>query len=108
MDLLEKLPLSVKAALRWTLFWRWLGWLCVGFGLLLAGAYLGLRWYIWPQLDDLGPRAMALLSEHLPRPLQVQAMRGDIVAGRPVLRMEGLRMRDEQGQDLLEIGVLEA
>ncbi len=108
MDSLEKLPGNSQDVIPGRLIWRWLAWLSLAFCLLLAGAYLGLRWYIWPQLDELGPRVMAYISEQLPRPLAVGAMRGDIVAGRPVLRMEGLRMADAQGESLLEIGVLEA
>ncbi|NCV90996.1 MAG: hypothetical protein EBW19_12640, partial [Betaproteobacteria bacterium] len=74
----------------------------------MALAYLGLRWYVWPQLHELGPRLVALINKELPRPLQMQSMRGAIVAGRPVVRMEGLGLRDAQGQSALEIGVLEA
>ncbi|NDH43925.1 MAG: hypothetical protein EBX62_08890, partial [Betaproteobacteria bacterium] len=87
---------------------RWLLGLALALGLLMALAYLGLRWYVWPQLHELGPRLVALINKELPRPLQLQSMRGAIVAGRPVVRMEGLGLRDAQGQSALEIGVLEA
>lgn len=108
MDSFKKLRDSLIKTLSWALVWRCLAWLSLVLGLLVAAAYLGLRWYVWPQLNELGPRVIALMSEHLPRPIELRQMRGDMVAGRPVLRIEGLSMRDDQGQSLLEIGVVEA
>lgn len=108
MDSFKKLRDSFIKTLSWALVGRCLAWMSLVLGLLVAAAYLGLRWYVWPQLNELGPRVMALMSEQLPRPIELRQMRGDMVAGRPVLRIEGLSMRDDQGQSLLEIGVVEA
>lgn len=87
---------------------RWLLVVGIATGFMLVIAYLSLRWYVWPQIHELGPRLLATMNEQFPRPIQVLAMRGDIVAGRPVLRIEGMSMNDERGQRAFEIGLLEA
>ena len=92
----------------WAVVFRWLAGFGLLLGILLALAYLSLRWYVWPQVDELGPRLLATVNQQFPRPIQVKAMRGDIVAGRPVLRIEGMSMDDQRGQAALGIGVFEA
>ena len=70
--------------------------------LFVAGlAYLGLRHYVWPRLDDWRPRLEARLSEAAGRPVSVGRVRTGFDGLLPRLTLETVRIEGDDGATLL-------
>ncbi|MBP8307987.1 MAG: TIGR02099 family protein [Burkholderiaceae bacterium] len=82
---------------------RWVLWLLV-FGLFaLAIGYLALRHLVWPRLDDWRPRIVAELSARLGPPVEIARIETGFEGLLPRLTLEGLTVRDDDGEYALVV-----
>jgi len=77
---------------------RWLAWAGIALAVLLAAAYVGIRHFVWPQLDRWRPSIEHELAKASGRPIRL----GTLVTGfdglRPWLVAQGVSIDDADGQ----------
>ncbi len=89
-------PRSVSA--RWVMrLLTWLAWILVGAALTLAGAYLLLRHWIWPDIDRWRPQIETVLSGLVDAPVSIGELSSGFDGLRPSLRARAIRVG--QGAD---------
>jgi len=78
-------------------------------GLLLAAyfvcglAYLGLRHFLWPRIDDWRPQIVAQLTAFAGRPVALGRIEAGFEGLRPRLTIEALRIDDDDGAPALAV-----
>jgi len=67
-----------------------------------AIAILGLRYYVWPRLDQWRPSIVAALSRELGRPVTIDKLDTAIHGWRPALTIRGFALHDADGRQALK------
>ncbi|NBS96880.1 MAG: hypothetical protein EBT08_12160, partial [Betaproteobacteria bacterium] len=99
------LQLDSSSLVRWT---RYLFGMVALSLVLIGSGYLGVRHVLWPRLDAIRPLLLSQLSEHLGERVEVTRLGADWVGVNPSFTIEGLQLRDAQGQLVLQVPELSA